>query len=206
MVVFCGDLEWSYRPKGELQGLENYLHETHPGCSKMKAFARSYIWWPKMDQEIEDLVKRCSVCQENRPSPPPAPLHPWQWLSQPWSRLHLDFAGPYMGRVLVIVDACSKWLDAYIMSTITSSKTIETLKTVFATHGLLQTIVTDNGSSFTSEKFKRFMDNNGIKHITSAPYHPSSNGQAERAVQTLKQGIKRTPGANVQEKNVQIFI
>ena len=75
------------------------LHKTHPGCSKMKALARSYIWWPKMDQEIEDLVKRCSVCQESRPSPPPAPLHPWQWPSQPWSRLHLDFAGPYMGHV-----------------------------------------------------------------------------------------------------------
>ena len=106
---------------------------------------------------------------------------------------------------LVIVDACSKWLDAYIMSTITSSKTIETLKTVFATYGLPQTIVTDNDSSFTSEEFKRFMDNNGIKHITSAPYHPSSNGQAERPVQTLKQGIKRTPGANVQKKKCPDF-
>ena len=177
------------------------LHETHPGCSKMKALARSYIWWPKMDQEIEDMVKRCSVCQESRPSPPSAPLHPWQWPTQPWTRLHLDFAGPYMGHMfLIIVDACSKWLDAYILSTISSSKTIETLRTVFATHGLPQTIVTDNGSSFTSEEFKQFMEKNGIKHITSAPYHPSSNGQAERAVQTLKQGIKRTPGESVQER------
>ena len=90
------------------------------------------------------------------------------------------------------------------MSTITSSKTIETLRTVFATHGLPQTIVTD-GSLFTSEEFKQFMDCNGIKHITSAPYHPSSNGQAERAVQTLKLGIKRTPGDTVQEK-MSIFL
>ena len=91
----------------------------------------------------------------------------------------------YGTHVLVIVNACSKWLDAYIMSTITSSKTIETLRTVFAIHGLLQMIVTDNGGSFTSEEFKRFMENNGIKHVTSAPYHPSSNDQAERAIQTL---------------------
>ena len=112
-------------PQGQAAVLEE-LHETHPGCSKMKALTRSYIWWPKMDQEIENLVKSCSVCQESRPSPPTAPLHPWQWSSQPWSRLHLDFAGPYMGHMfLVIIDTCSKWLDAYIMSTITSSKTIE---------------------------------------------------------------------------------
>ena len=85
-------------PQGQVTVLEE-LHKTHLGSSKMKALARSYIWWPKMDQEIEDLVKRCRVCQESRFSPPAAPLHPWQWPSQPWSRLHLDFAGPYMGHV-----------------------------------------------------------------------------------------------------------
>ena len=187
-------------PQGRSAMLEE-LHETHPGSTKMKSLARSYIWWPKMDRDIEDLVKKCSVCQETRASPQAAPLHPWQWPTSPWSRIHLDFAGPYMGHMfLVIVDAHSKWLDAYIMSTITSSKTIEILRTVFATNGLPQTVVTDNGTSFTSQEFKTFMHRNGIRHTTSAPYHPSSNGQAERAVQTLKQGIKRTPGDSIQEK------
>ena len=96
---------------------------------------------------------------------------------------------------LVIVNAHSKWLDAHIMSSITSAKIIEILGTVFATHGLPKMTVTDNGSSFTSEKFQQFVRRNGIKHVTSAPYHPSTNGQVERAVQTVKQGIKRTyPG------------
>ena len=177
------------------------LHETHPGCTKMKALARSYIWWPKMDRDIEDLVKKWRVCQESRASPPSAPLHPWQWPAQPWTRVHLDFAGPYLGHTyLVIVDASSKWLDAHIMSSMSSEKTIETLRSVFATHGLLQMIVTDNGPSFTSNEFREFTQKNGIKHVTSAPYHPSSNGQAERAVQTVKQGLKRTPGKTVQER------
>ena len=93
-------------PQGRAVVLDE-LHETHPGCTRMKALARSYIWWPKMDQDIEELVKKCQVCQESRTSPPSAPLHPWQWPTQPWSRLHLDFAGPYMGHTyLVIVDAC----------------------------------------------------------------------------------------------------
>ena len=87
-----------------------------------------------------------------------------------------------MGHIfLVIVNAHSKWLDAHIMSSITSAKTIEILRTVFATHGLPKM---DNGSSFTSEEFKKFVRRNRIKHVTSAPYHPSTNGQAERAVLT----------------------
>ena len=71
-----------------------------------------------------------------------------------------------------------------------SEKTIETLRSVFATHGLSQMLVTDNGLAFTSNEFREFTQKNGIKHVTSAPYHPSSNGQAERAVQMVKQGLK----------------
>ncbi len=83
------------------------------------------------------------------------------------------------------------------MSSITSSKH---LRIIFSTHGLLQKVVTDNGASFTSNEFRRFMAENGIKLINSAPYHPSTNGLAERGVQTFKQGIKCTPGGSVQEK------
>ena len=86
------------------------------------------------------------------------------------------------------------------MSSITSTKTIEILHTVFATRGLPQKIVTDNGPSFVSQEFEAFLTVNGIKHITSAPYHPSTNGLAERAVQTMKLGLRRTEGSTVQEK------
>ena len=123
----------------------------------MKALARSYIWWPKMDNGIEDVAKRCPSCQQASSSPPKAPLHSWKWPSQPWSRLHLDFAGPFMGHMfLVMVDSHSKWLDVQIMQSITAEKTIEKLQSIFSTHGLPKQIVTDNGTLFTSEKFKQF--------------------------------------------------
>ena len=114
---------------------------------------------------LSHLVKTCTACQETRAAPPGAPLHPWEWPAKPWSRLHLDFAGPYLDHMfLVIVDAHSKWLDVHIMQSITSSKTIEKLRTVFATHGIPQKVVTDNGPSFTSSEFRDFMSRNGIKH------------------------------------------
>ena len=80
---------------------------------------------------------------------------------------------------LILVDAHSKWLDVHLMHSITSANTIEKLRMVFATHGLPRKVVTDNGS-FTSEEFRTFMSENGITHVTTAPYHPSSNGLTDR--------------------------
>ena len=76
----------------------------------MKSLARSYIWWPGMDTDIVTLVKNCNICQESRNAPSVAPLHPWEWPSHPWSRIHVDFAGPFLGKMyLVLVDSHSKW-------------------------------------------------------------------------------------------------
>ena len=154
-----------------------------------------------MDSAIEDVVKHCQVCQQSRPSLPVAPLHPWEWPSKPWSRLHLDFAGPFLGHhYLVLVDACSKWIVVELMPSITSAKTIEKLRMIFATHGLAQKLVTDNGATFTSSQFLQFKEKNGIKHVTSPPYHPSTNGLAERAVQTFKRAIERMHNLPIQDR------
>ena len=140
LSIMDGCILWGARvvvpPPGHKAVLEE-LHETHLGANKMKVLARGYIWWPKMDEDIEEVAKSCSSCQQASPSPPKALLHSWEWPSQPWSRLHLDFAGPFMGHMyLVIVDAHSKWLDVQIMHSITTEKAIEKLRSVFATHGL----------------------------------------------------------------------
>ena len=105
----------------------------------MKSLARSYVWWPKKDYEIEEMVKKCQICQELRPTPLAAPLHPWEWPKQPWSRIHLHFAGPFMGYMfLIIIDSHSKWIDVQLMQSKSASKTIEKLRIVFATDRRLQ--------------------------------------------------------------------
>ena len=62
----------------------------------MKMLARAYIWWPKLDNDIEQLAKNCISCQVTSAASPKAPLYPWEWSAQPWSRFHLDFAGPFL--------------------------------------------------------------------------------------------------------------
>ena len=171
------------------------LHDTHPGISRMKSIARSYFWWPGMDAEIEDLGRSCASCCQLRNNPPPAPLHQWPWPSSPFARVHVDHAGPFMGHYFfILVDAHSKWLEAEIVSSTSSKQTIQSLRKIFATHGIPQQIVSDNATTFTSGEFQEFVKNNGITHTPSAPYHPSTNGLEERAVQSLKQALLKMTG------------
>ncbi|XP_060117940.1 uncharacterized protein K02A2.6-like, partial [Heteronotia binoei] len=165
------------------------LHETHPGIVRMKALARSYVWWPGMDGEIETWVRRCQTCQESRPEPPSAPATRWESTRKPWSRLHIDFAGPFQGQIfMIIVDAYSKWLEVIPVGSTSAAAAIKALRRVLCTHGIPDTIVSDNGTAFTAADFQGFLNRYLIKHIRSAPFHPATNGQAERMVRTTKEG------------------
>ena len=96
-----------------------------------------------------------------------------------------------MGKMfLIVVDSHSKWLEVELMHSITSEATIEKLREMFARYGIPQQLVSDNGPQFTSQEFSDFTRANGIKHTLVAPYHPRSNGQAERFVQSFKQFFK----------------
>ena len=101
---------------------------------------------------------------------------------------------------LIIVDACSKWIEAIPTSSATSATTIEILKSTFARFGLPDLVVSDNGQCFVSEEFKSFLSSNGIKQLTSAPYRPSSNGLAERAVQIVKRGLKKNTSGSLSSR------
>ena len=167
------------------------LHQGHPGMVRMKALARSFVWWPGIDGDIEEYVKECNPCQRSRPNPPATYLHPWERPANPWERIHVDYASVEGQNVLILVDAHSKWIEAIPTSSMTAGMIVRTMRGVFATHGVPKVVASDNGPSFTAHEFTEFLEANGIQHKLSAPYHPATNGLAERAVQTVKQGVKR---------------
>ena len=82
---------------------------------------------------------------------------------------------------------------SYCNDPTTAERTINILRSLFSRHGIPDQIVTDNGPQFTAEEFNKFCLGNGIKHTLTAPYHPSTNGEAERFVQTFKTSIQSTP-------------
>ena len=106
----------------------------------MKTLSRMFVWWPALDSDVKEKVKSCSICQSNRPAPPAAPLHPWRRPTAPWTRLHLDLAGLFLGHMFfILVDAHSKWIEVEQMTSTTSCAIISTLRNI---------IVTDNGQTF----------------------------------------------------------
>nr|XP_055038341.1 uncharacterized protein K02A2.6-like [Misgurnus anguillicaudatus] len=210
LTVESGCLLWGSRviiPPPLRQRVLDELHSGHCGIVRMKEIARSYLWWPGVDSEIEAKAKMCSACQKLRNTPQPAPLHPWQWPEEPWVRVHIDFAGPVEDHMfLVLQDAHSKWPEVEVMKNTSSLKTVEALRSIFGRFGLPQQLVSDNGPQLVSEEFEVFLKVNGIQHIRSAPYHPSTNGLAERFVQTLKQALKSTLGKNSLKQRLNTFL
>ncbi|XP_055918533.1 uncharacterized protein K02A2.6-like [Eupeodes corollae] len=121
-----------------------YIHEGHWGCSRMKQFARRYIWFPDMDKQIEKLVANCVICQTSASNPKKEYVN-WQPAENPWERIHLDFAGPFFNQMwLICVDSFSKFPFVVSLSSVTSESTIRALQMIFAIEGLPKKIVTDN--------------------------------------------------------------
>ncbi|GBO98515.1 Uncharacterized protein K02A2.6 [Eumeta japonica] len=168
-------------PKALQNRILEELHTAHTGMVKMKALARSYVWWKNIDSDIERMVKECKDCCLMQKNPVKVPVHIWEYPKEPWSRIHIDYAGPYLNNYfLIVVDAYTKWLEVVPTASITAAATVNILKKIYTTFGLPITQVSDNGRQFRSQEMLQFLKENGIQAKFTAPFHPSSNGQAER--------------------------
>ena len=117
--------------------------------------------------------------------------------------VHSDFAGPFLDRkVMIMVDAISKCPEGLEMWSTFTKKTTEVLRLVFATHGLPEQVVNDNGLALNLNESKRFMRINGIKQLPSSLSHLFSNGLAECLIEAFIQMMKRGAhqGQTVQQK------
>ncbi|TKR61812.1 hypothetical protein L596_028868 [Steinernema carpocapsae] len=159
-----------YIPEKFHNRILDLLHESHFGWTKMKALARGV--------------------PNNANNAPRQAQKPQKCLCTSGKRL--ETCGS------VIVDAKSKWPEVVRMKSTTTRCTIKALQDVFRTFGIPEQIVSDNGPQFMSSEFLDFCSLNGIKQLRTAPYHPQSNGEAERFVQTFKKALAK----NVKDHSV----
>ncbi|KAM7281966.1 uncharacterized protein ISCGN_002124 [Ixodes scapularis] len=170
------------------------LHEGHMGIGKCKARANVSVWWPRINDHIERLVKNCEKCiktGQNRK----LPLIPSEFPSQPWERVAMDLFFIHGKWWLVVVDYYSRYPEIARLESLTAACVIMHCKSIFARHGIPEVVVSDNGPQFsgtTGSAFTKFSQTYGFKHITSSPRYAQSNGMAEAAVKIIKRSLSKT--------------
>jgi transposase InsO family protein len=155
--------------------------QEHLGLSKTKEMIRHKYWWPGMDLEISDTVKRCFECQISTETKHTEPAKMTKLPSRPWTTVEVDFCGPFSnGRyALVVTNQYSRYPEVEFTTTTSFETTRKKLKKIFATHGVPQNLQSDNGPPFNSHLFSDFARESGFRHKRITPRHPKAQGQVE---------------------------
>ena len=168
----------------------------------MKSLVHSYLWWPDGDADIEQKVKHCNQCQINQRKLPVMLLYPWEWLGKPWNWIHFDYAGPFqlikvkcfwLFWTVILWNGLMYMLQVQLpqLSPLTNfrihSQSLSYLKWLFLIMGLFQQPGVPN-----------LCEQNGIQHVRTAAYHPSSNGLTEHYVQIINDDLKKITASSLE--------
>jgi len=155
-----------------------------------KARARPILYQPGMSRDIESGVAECGVCARFRPANQKEPLIPHSVTDHPWQKLGADIFHFGGKDYLILVDDRSKFPDVSQLYGLMATMAISAMKANFSSRGILEEVFADN-VRFGIAEMKDFGHKWGIMFTTSSPTYPQSNGQAERAIQTMKQALRR---------------
>ena len=167
------------------------LYQGHQGVVKCRALARSCVWWPGLSKKIEEVVGARATCEKERKLPP-EPLQPTKTPDYSWQKTAMDLFELNGQSYLIVVDYYSRWLETVHLKQTTSVAVMEHRKSIFARFGISEVVLSDNGPQFSCREFLKFSQDYCFTDITSSPYHPQGNGEAERAFQTTKNLPKKS--------------
>ena len=182
---------------------EEYLermHYSHLSASKIQDNARQHLYWPGLDADITDYVRRCQECIK-KAHRPKEPLQAHDVPSQPWERIAMDHFYQNGRLYLLVCDYFSKFPFIFQTKSTSFAYIKEQLEELFGLEGAPDEIMSDNGPPFCSREFNSFLSGLGIKHTTSSPNYPQSNGFIERQIQTVKRLMEKatSTGRSFQE-------
>ena len=141
-------------------------------------------------EDVERYVGRCAMCSKLMPNKQHH-THTWPEEQKPWSRVHMDRGQvPGIGLFLIVVDAYSGWPEVVVVPNRRAETVRRVLQMIFSRNGVPHTLVSDNAAEFADKDLCAWLQRIGCRPIKTPPYHPQSNGLAERMVQTIKRGLK----------------
>lgn len=171
----------------------------HLGRNKTFLRMSSWFYWPSMYAGVHNYCKTCPICQKTsyvRHSDR-AYLQPMPVISTPFRRIPMDVVGPLVKSsrghqyILVVSDYATRFPKAFPLHTVTAPAVLRCLVQLFSRVGILEEIVTDQGTNFMSRLLQLFYHQLGISQIKTTPYHPQTDGLVERFNQTQKKMLWR---------------
>ena len=178
-------------PTGMRLATLNRLHDAHQGLTSTLQRARRTVYWPKLQDDIAEMVKMCDECQRYG-NKKPRPSGRQITATRPMEILGMDLVDFRGQHALVTVDYFSGFLTYDILDGETTDAVTKVLNNIFRKFGLPEKIISDNGPCFKSNSFRCFCEQLDIGHVTSSPHYHQSNGRAERAVATVEQILKKS--------------
>ena len=173
-------------PEALRQDILNQLHESHLGIEKTRRLMRDSVYWPNVNKDIEQMVKTCSTCQEHQPEQNKQPLLAHDIPASPWTKVASDLFEINGDHYLSLTDFYSKFPYLKKLHTTTSMSVAQVSSECFSILGPPLEIVSDNGPQYTGKPFQEMCKKWNIKHTTTSPRYPQSNGLVERQVRTVK--------------------
>ena len=152
------------------------IHEGHQGVNKCRNRAKDIVRRPGISRDIGNWVKYCAVCCKERPNVC-EPMICAEISLRPWQKIAADLFCFEGKNYLLVVDYFSRYIELALLDRGTASKdVISHCKSIFARHGIRETLITDNGPQFSAAVFRKFLDAYGFTHVASSPRYPQSNG------------------------------
>ena len=172
-------------PETPRQNVIRYLHDAHQGITKTLENSSSSVWWPGLSRDIDKMVQNGDLCSKFL-TEEIEPMRGTAFHNRPWGKVAADSSVHKGHNYLLGVDYYSRDVEICLVSeSVNTAETILRMKKVFSRHGICDTLISENGLNLYSKNFKCFAAL-WFEHVTSSPLYAQSNGEVERAVQTMK--------------------
>jgi len=131
-----------------------------------------------ISQQITEMIQKCYTCCKNFQIRS-EPLIPSTLPQRPWEKIGTDLFELKGKSYFLLVDYFSRYIEVIKLSSTPTNSVVAAMKPIFARYGIPDIVISDNGPQYSSQEFKEFAKAYNFEHITSSPYYPQGNGEAE---------------------------